>query len=252
MALFGKKKGAENTAVPSESSNTEETSAARPDENAFDFDTIARDLEAQNGASAFDDLLSQPVNPEPSGAGFDLSDFNSSGASSRPRSLSLEEELAALNNPDDVVETFPAAPEPTATATSVVTPSVPVAQGTSETPFDTKPARKKSPVLLGVGALAVLAALGAGSFFMVSNFMSPAEDETAAPTTQIDTSTPSATDSNAALTPQVKAQLKQLWEQGKAAKQKGDFTAARRYWQQALELRPGHPGFQESIDKLPG
>lgn len=52
------------------------------------------------------------------------------------------------------------------------------------------------------------------------------------------------------LTPQLKAQLKALWEQGARAKQNGDSAGARRAWQQILKLRPGHPGIQEAIDKL--
>ena len=52
------------------------------------------------------------------------------------------------------------------------------------------------------------------------------------------------------LTPQLKARLKALWEQGARAKQSGDTAGARRAWQQILKLRPGHPGIQEAIDKL--
>lgn len=54
------------------------------------------------------------------------------------------------------------------------------------------------------------------------------------------------------LTPDLMAQLKTLWSQGAAAKHRGDNAGARRAWQQMLQLRPGHPGIQEAIDKLPG
>jgi hypothetical protein len=54
-----------------------------------------------------------------------------------------------------------------------------------------------------------------------------------------------------ALTPAVAQQLKALWNQGAAAKHRGDYAGARRAWQQILRLRPGHPGIQEAINKLP-
>jgi hypothetical protein len=52
------------------------------------------------------------------------------------------------------------------------------------------------------------------------------------------------------LTPALKAQLKTLWQQGAAAKHRGNKAAAKRAWQKMLQLRPGHPGIQEAIDKL--
>lgn len=54
----------------------------------------------------------------------------------------------------------------------------------------------------------------------------------------------------AALPPVLKSQLKTLWQQGAAAKHRGDKAAAKRAWQKMLQLRPGHPGVQEAIDKL--
>lgn len=53
-----------------------------------------------------------------------------------------------------------------------------------------------------------------------------------------------------AVSPALKAQLKTLWQQGAAAKHRGDKAAARRAWQKILQLSPGHPGIQEAIDKL--
>ena len=53
------------------------------------------------------------------------------------------------------------------------------------------------------------------------------------------------------LTPEVQERLKTLWKIGAAAKKRGDFEGARMAWREALRVRPGHPGFQESIDKLP-
>ena len=46
------------------------------------------------------------------------------------------------------------------------------------------------------------------------------------------------------------AQLKELWNQGAAAKDRGDIPAARRAWGEILRLSPGHPGIQQAIDKL--
>ncbi len=51
--------------------------------------------------------------------------------------------------------------------------------------------------------------------------------------------------------PAVMAQLKTLWNNGAAAKKRGDFAGARNSWQRILEISPGHPGIQEAIDKLP-
>ena len=52
------------------------------------------------------------------------------------------------------------------------------------------------------------------------------------------------------ISPALKARLKTLWQQGAAAKHRGDKAAARLAWQKILKLRPGHPGIQEAIDKL--
>jgi hypothetical protein len=46
-------------------------------------------------------------------------------------------------------------------------------------------------------------------------------------------------------------QLKTLWKQGANAKHRGDYAGARRAWTKILQLRPGHPGIQDAIDKLP-
>ena len=45
--------------------------------------------------------------------------------------------------------------------------------------------------------------------------------------------------------------LKALWNQGAIAKKYGNYEGARKAWQSALAIDPGHPGFQEAIDKLP-
>ena len=75
MAIFGKKKRAEQTAPATTASaaTTEETLVIEPatgddltgaaDDGAFDFDAIARDLNASDGPSPFDDLLARPTVP---------------------------------------------------------------------------------------------------------------------------------------------------------------------------------------------
>ncbi|RYX85281.1 hypothetical protein EON83_06710 [bacterium] len=59
---------------------------------------------------------------------------------------------------------------------------------------------------------------------------------------------PSAT---ADIDPALASKLKALWRAGADAKHRRDFQAARTAWGEALRLRPGHPGFQDSINKLP-
>ena len=54
-----------------------------------------------------------------------------------------------------------------------------------------------------------------------------------------------------ALTPALAQQLKALWKQSADAKHRGDNAGARRAWTQMLQLRPGHPGVQDAINKLP-
>lgn len=53
------------------------------------------------------------------------------------------------------------------------------------------------------------------------------------------------------LTPGLQSQLKALWKQGADAKHRKDYAGARKAWTQMLTLRPGHPGVQEAINKLP-
>jgi len=55
----------------------------------------------------------------------------------------------------------------------------------------------------------------------------------------------------APITPSLQAQLKALWNQGAAAKRERNYNGARAAWNKILKLRPGHPGIQEAIEKLP-
>lgn len=53
------------------------------------------------------------------------------------------------------------------------------------------------------------------------------------------------------ISPALQAELRQLWQQGAQAKWRGDYAGARRAWTRMLQLRPGHPGVQSAINKLP-
>ncbi len=53
------------------------------------------------------------------------------------------------------------------------------------------------------------------------------------------------------LDPALASKLKALWQAGANAKHSGNNTEARKAWGEALRLRPGHPGFQDAINKLP-
>lgn len=54
-----------------------------------------------------------------------------------------------------------------------------------------------------------------------------------------------------AASPQIATQLSSLWQKGADAKHRNNYKAARRAWQAALKLAPGHAGFQDAINKLP-
>lgn len=321
MALFGKKKSAESAP---DSPAPQPTNLA-PDEGAFDFDSIARDLDAQNGGvSPFDDLLAQPVAPQTpnnpvgetensNGSAFDFPEDASDplGFNSAPRPIpSTVEQVAPETDPfglladgTPVLGISPNQPKPVAST------SLPTGLAGDE-PFEPyEPVRKKSPLIPILAGLVVLALVGAGtfSFFRSQN----AGDEgaldvetpitnlktDAAPTQTIDeapappvsenprpgppkappklikpkapappprSANPGigtnpgakvnapkiAMATNPPLTPELKAQLREMWKLGAEAKKRGDSAAAAKAWRQALRLRPGHPGFQESIDKL--
>lgn len=55
----------------------------------------------------------------------------------------------------------------------------------------------------------------------------------------------------ASLPPSLQAQLKALWKQGADAKHQRNYNGARQAWGKMLKLRPGHPGVQQAIEKLP-
>lgn len=156
-----------------------------------------------------------------------------------------------------------------------------------ETQVPATPKKKLVPILAVLG---VLALGGGGAFYMMNQTPSDDEIETAptlaqrppkpekpaalapetpatpvqpAPTAKINPPKPAP--KPAPLTPAIQAKLKTLWKQGADAKHLGDaaakrgdqkfasarYSEARQFWKQALKVRPGHPGFQEAMDKLP-
>ena len=62
---------------------------------------------------------------------------------------------------------------------------------------------------------------------------------------------PAASSPAAKLPPTMQAQLKALWKQGADAKHQRNYNGARTAWRKMLKLRPGHPGVQQAIEKLP-
>ena len=321
MALFGKKKGADAApdALEAQPSNIS------PGAGAFDFDSIARDLEAPNGgASSFDDLLSQPataqngampndaITPDneeapDNGSAFDFPEDNSdplgfpnqSPPASRPIPINVEQ-VAPETDPfgllADGTPVLGVSPNQPQAAAPVVSPNSGLAGDEPYEPY--QPVAKKSPLVPILAGLVALALVGAGtfSFFKSQNAgeevmdtqtpitsMRPAEPGVSIPARPVPTTTmrttmadPVAvansiksanpgigansgpvtppkivTAATVPLTPAMKVQLKKLWDLGAAAKKRRDYASARAVWTQALQLRPNHPGFQESIDKLP-
>ncbi|HEX9997895.1 MAG TPA: hypothetical protein VGB45_12175 [Abditibacterium sp.] len=127
-------------------------------------------------------------------------------------------------------------------------------------------AKKKLPMVPIVGALAVLGLVGGAASYMMSEgtpeeVVAPAAASrpnrpvAAEPATSLPK--PAAPAKPGAVSPGIApassqlAQMKALWKRGAAAKQRGDFAGARRYWQQGLKIQPNNIGFQESIAKLP-
>ena len=320
MALFGKNKGdTSSSGAASDNSNVD----------AFDFDSIARDLHAHNGgASAFDNLLAQPVSGDsahddvtisesapaiPStndGSAFDFpaeddeldadaaDEADELGFSQTPAPRSIHSNVTQVNSENDPF--------------GLLADGTPVLGASDEVPRPLAPrddempasSAKNLPLVPLAGGLLSLLLLGAGAYSLLKDQNSPATPAT--PIVQVRatpapdqsmanspampaTAAPRAADKNpvvaknpvvmatqarplvktralegansgiaarpaaaqAPLTPAIKASLKTLWNTGAAAKKRGDYAAARLAWQQALKVRPNHPGFQESIDKLP-
>lgn len=319
MALFGKKKGADEAPATTSTSTT--------DNGAFDFDAIARDLETSGGSSPLDSLLSQPVGAQTTGA-----------------PVQTEESAFDFPGPDAPLVTTPSASsfEPRAQVTTVVTATPPASQMTPasiQAPLppvvDTEQrtalpapdvygnpngkAKKSLPIIPLLGALGALAIVGGGAMFFLKSQSASVDTDTPAPsprprvakapvaptrpTTAVRPGTPPVSPAGApprvagtALRPSspgiapppvapgarpklpviaatsaaqtgtntakgplattgldagLAARLKALWQAGADAKHRKNFKEARDAWQEALTLSPGHPGFAESIAKLP-
>jgi len=304
MALFGKKKG--DAPI-----NNQESATPKTENGAFDFDSIARDLEAENGPSAFDDLLSKPANVDP----FDVSQNSlpeeiGGSAFDFPESFDEEDEStsgrtvisSSSNDLDDFDDIFGGSSASNAVPSSDSfpdlplnnTPSTPAATPSTATVVSEQPApkaKKPFPLIPALAAVAVLVIGGGAAVFfssqtpeeepvpIVSTVPAPPKKPEPADSVKPDAPKPAVkppvekapvappVENEPAPTPPAKpappapsatiddpelaARLKNLWEQGKDAKKRGDYASARQFWQQALILKPNHPGFQESIDKLP-
>ncbi len=316
MALFNRKK--EDAPAPAAS----EAQAKSPTNEAFDFNAISRDLDAQGGASSFDSLLSQPATQaqttrtKDTDSAFDFPENDPLGLSSPP--------VNPPPHPTTVVASGVVTPTPDTVINAPMTP--PPMPATGVAPAETAPVgvvpkgvtrlkgRKSSPLIPILGALGLLAVAGGGAMFFLNSSKEAPEPEVttpvvtrprvaqnpaptgsaqlvpstesappatglrsaspgiapaplpvqpvqgavrapvrapqnpAQPTRVASASAPSATGS---LDPAKASRLKALWKVGADAKHRNDFAGARKAWQQALQLVPGHPGFQESINKLP-
>lgn len=336
MALFNRKKA--DAPAPTNPSVGISPKATTPAVNsdAFDFDAISRDLDAQNGASSFDSLLAGPATPaqtnvttttttttEPSA--FDFPETDAPGLSAPPTSprpliVPPTTSVPVVSSPDTFINA------PISPPASPLAGVAPVDTAPLNTPPPTQaPAsvtrlkgKKKTPLIPILGALGLLAVAGGiGTFLLNSNkgttdseapviplrpriarpappvdASAPASPATAeVPTTGLRSASPgiappalpktpieSAPPQTAATAPvrvaqnpatppqnaapgalkgatgmdaNVAGQLKVLWKKGADAKHRKDFAGARQAWQEALRLSPNHPGFQDSINKLP-
>jgi hypothetical protein len=302
MALFGKKKG---DAPENNQGLGQNAEASKTESGAFDFDSIARDLEAENGPSPFDDLLSKPAAVDPFDMGAGSKSEGSKGGSAFDFPDSADEDEATdglperkvvasssndLDNLDDLFGTSAAPDTPSSDSfPDIVLSNAPIVEpvatpATATVVSEQPPTKTKKPFPLvpALGALAVLViAGGAGWYFS----QSPPEEEptpivvptrklpeipvgasepvdpSTLPDTTVVKKQPAVPPRPAAVNPSATAatvdnpetltRLKNLWEQGKDAKARGDYASARKFWELALTIKPGHPGFQESIDKLP-
>ncbi len=313
MALFNRKKGD----TPPPAAPPAGGASKTPDE-AFDFDAISRDLDAQNGASSFDSLLAAPAAPTAptaaagSNSAFDFPENDPLGLSETPALLPEPPVSSGFGRAE------PLPPAPAVMPERMLTE--PVQMAPLETPPAPLKAKKSLPLFPILGLLGILAVGGGGAMFLLNSNKGGDEDldkpepllkskkpkvakagtpSTApgapktlvakAPTTPVTTPTlgaaspgiappttpkipvkagtstipvriaqnpvapPKATlpSATAGLDPAMASKLTALWEAGKEAKHAKDFAGARKAWEEALRLAPKHPGFQESIDKLP-
>jgi len=142
--------------------------------------------------------------------------------------------------------------------------------------------KKKSPLLPLLGALAILG-LGGAASYLLSQRAPETEEVAPAPASRLPrraappvqsappvsappvlapraaavVKSPPLIAPGTAVSPGIapasdkRSQLRAIWKRGAAAKKRGDFAGARRFWNQGLKIQPDNIGFQESIAKLP-
>ncbi len=264
MALgFGRKKAAPDAATLPDAAEstplvvtptTEENTSA---EDAFDLDAFATQLEA---GVAPQTSLDANFAPSATGSAFDFPEPNPppvgepiGESAGEPRTLDFNETFAAEQR--EAIASGKVAPAPPGEI------QAPPETGLYAPQIAVEPPKKKLPLAPIIGAVLALGVAGAAASFLLSD---NTEEEFAAvppaPPRQATPAPPKANEAaprpvpNAAprpLSPQMKTRLKALWKQGADAKHRGDTNAARRIWQQGLQVQPGNRGFIESIAKLP-
>jgi len=181
MALFGKKKGADEAPAT--------TSTTSTDNSAFDFDAIARDLETSGGSSPLDSLLSQPVGSTPAHTSNtpEESAFDFPGPDAPSITTPAASPLAPRAQVTTVVTATPPAPQeaplpmPTsAPATLETSDRMPLPAPTGYEQPVVRP-KKSLPIVPLLGALGTLAILGAGAMFFPKSQSAPVDTDTPAP-----------------------------------------------------------------------
>jgi hypothetical protein len=287
MALgFGRKKPADDAAQTPDIEAAPvaahaPASPSNPEVDAFDFDAFS-DTNASSGVaanvpgSAFDF-------PEDSASDATIVEADDASAPDFDQLYAIERANAAQTTALDATP-VPFVP-PTATvsqdATPFYEPQIPV-EAENEAP-----PKKKLPLVPILGTLAFLALAGGAASYFAGQ--SATETEETAPALSSQTATRPAAPAQNAMPDQTAAsvkvvklkpvpvvvdplpagatvspvnpgiaptsaqmsQLKALWKRGAAAKHRGDYAGARRYWNQGLKIQPDNVGFRESIAKLP-
>lgn len=257
----------------------------------FDFAAIARDLNAQDGPSSFDSLLSKPADAAPQ-----RTDLPASANGDNAGELPDFDELFAAPEVRAAPQAMPspeAAPQvmtsPQAEAPALVEPlhaalpvpiAPPAASGVAGFDVASDAKKKRSRLVFAMGTGVAICVLAGATYLLIPHasdeivdtfppsITSPVQAPkpriaSAAAVTKPEAQTSPASASRPVVptpttapravrpAPVSAAQLKALWDKGSEAKHRKDYASARRYWQQALQLSPHHPGFQDSIDKLP-
>lgn len=274
MALgFGRKKAADDAATPPEAAEstplvvaptTEENTGA---EDTFDLDAFATQLEA---GAAPQTSLDADFAPSATGSAFDFPEPSHAPvveSASESQTLDFNETFAAEQR--DAIASGKIAPAPPAEIEAPPETGLYAPQVAVETP------KKKLPLAPIIGAVLALGVAGAAASFLTRD---NAEEEftsarsasappapaprqvsprqaapapVASSNTNVTPPRPAPNTAPQQLSPEMKTRLKALWKQGADAKHRGDYKAARRIWQQGLQVQPGNRGFIESIAKLP-